>query len=309
MARKDGTLGKAKARRYDLPFQQNVGTRAMTMVIALMVFLGFLCAALSLTLHALGTRWTTGLEGKMTVEIPAQGLDQSIRDRDELGAIADEMVAFLKQQPAVTAADVVSEEDIAAMIAPWLGDFNSTAGLPLPVLISVEAAEMDEAATLKIQNGIISIDPGSRLDTHEDWLGELLRFTGAMNLAAAVMALVITLTTLLVTAGVVRARLAAHVADVELLHLMGATNSYIARQFQGHILTLSVIGGALGCGLGIAMIKSIGWIAGRLGLMVMPDFAFAGTDWVMLCLVPVVIICLCFVTARATILGALKLMP
>ncbi len=310
MAKAKGSLGKAKTRQYDLPFQKDIGTRYMTTVITLMVFLGFLCAALGLTLHAINTRWTTGLEGKMTVEIPAQGIDQSLRERDALDAIAQSVIAEFQNHRFVRKIEVISQEAMTDMISPWLGERQNYADLPLPVLISVEVeGTLGEKDLLTLQNAVVSIDAASRLDTHKDWLAELLRFTGAIKLVALVMGIVITLTTLMAVAGVVRARLAAHMADVELLHLMGATDTYIARQFQGHILGLSLRGCLIGAGMGVLMIKGIGWVAGQLGFILMPDFAITMSSWVMLCLVPIAIIGLCFVTARATILNALKDMP
>ncbi|PJF20246.1 MAG: permease, partial [Phototrophicales bacterium] len=100
-----------------------------------------------------------------------------------------------------------------------------------------------------------------------------------LKMVSIILIAVITLTTVMAVAGVVRARLAAHMEDVELLHLMGATDDYIARQFQRHIFMLSLKGCVFGSLLGIAMIKFIAWMAGSMGFALIPDFTFSGFHW------------------------------
>ena len=46
----------------------------------------------------------------------------------------------------------------------------------------------------------------------------------------------------------VRTGLAIHSPVVELLHIMGATDAYVARQFQTHVAGLALRGGLVGLG-------------------------------------------------------------
>jgi len=308
--RKENRIGTAAKRRYDLPFQKDIGTRYMMVVITLMVFLGFLSMALHISMSALSDRWTSGLEGKMTVEIPAQGLNQDMRDKDEMAAITTRIQNYLEAHSAVTSIDVMAEDELIAMVAPWLGDQPTQMDIPLPVLISIDLyRDLTEAQLSAMKNHIIEIDAASRLDTHQNWLDELLRFTGAIKMVSIVMALVIALTTLMAVAGVVRARLAAHMDDVELLHLMGATDNYIAHQFQRHILILSSKGCIIGALLGALMIKIIASIAGNMGFALLPDFSFNAGHWLIMAFIPFTILILCFITARNTLRRALQKMP
>src|SRR5690606_32284625 len=93
---------------------------------------------------------------------------------------------------------------------------------------------------------IKAVAPDARMDTHEAWLRDLMRFTGALQFAAALLTIVIGITTATAVAGAVRARLAVHGAEVEILHLMGAADHYIARQFQRHSMVLALQGGMAG---------------------------------------------------------------
>lgn len=303
-------IGKAQERKYDLPFQKDIGTRYMMIVIMLMVFLAFLSVALTITLNALSARWTSGLEGKMTVEIPVQASDKTLRSQEDLNVVAANIIKALEQYENLEKAETIAPETLTEMVAPWLGDDNAGLEIPLPVLISVQWEDQPrQEQIVKIKNDIVMIDGASRLDTHKSWLDELLQFTGALKMVSTILIIVITLTTLMAVAGVVRARLAAHLDDVELLHLMGATDEYIARQFQRHIFFLSLKGCFIGAALGVLMIKFITWMAGNLGFALMPDFAFGAGHWGILGLIPFTILALCYITARKTLISALQKMP
>jgi cell division transport system permease protein len=210
----------------------------------------------------------------------------------------------------VKSAEKISNNDILEMVSPWLGDGSSLSILPVPVLIALEVqSDITEKQIENLQYIISTIDPASRLDTHQMWLNQILRFTGAIQMSIFVLVVVIALITIMAVAGVVRARLAAHVADVELLHLMGATDDYIARQFQGHILSLSLRGCIAGSLLSIAVIVMISVLSDILNIGFLPDFSFGFFEVSMLLTVPCFILVLGLLTAKRTVFSALRKMP
>jgi cell division transport system permease protein len=305
-------LGKAPKRRYDLPFQKDIGTRYMMIVVAMMVFLSILAMSLHMTMSALSTHWTTGLEGHITIEIPPNALDQTMRHHDELTAIAERMIATLSTDSVFKSLARIPENELAEMVAPWLGfEMNNTdQDIPFPVLIAAQTHEpLSENDIALLKDQIIGMDASSRLDTHQNWLSELLKFTSILKVLSIILGLVISITTFVAVAGVVNARLVAHVSDVELLHLMGATDDYIAGQFKRHVLILAFIGCIIGCTFGAGLIWLIAQLIGRLDLSLMPEFSFHIFHWGMLCLVPFMILLLCYITADRTLHKALSKMP
>lgn len=310
--KKDKKLGKATKRRYDLPFQKDIGTNYMMSVIIMMVFLGVLSMALHLGMRALGDYWASGLEGKMTIEIPAESLDGGLRDQERLEDIAELMITRMNAFDDIETATQIPQHDIVDMVSPWLGEQITQTDIPLPILISLETVDNktltnDQITVLK--NAVIGIDATSRLDTHKNWLDELVKMTGILRIVSIIMGIVITLTTLMAVAGVVRARLAAHMDDVELLHLMGATDHYISKQFKRHILGLAFKGATIGTGLGLLMIYIVFKLSSNLGFVLIPNYAFTAYEWSAILSVPLAIILLCFYTARKTLKNALVKMP
>ena len=70
-----------------------------------------------------------------------------------------------------------------------------------------------------------------------------------------------------------RAGLAIHGPVVELLHVMGAPDRYVARQFQSHVLGLAVRGGLAGTLLAAATLFALTRAGGEFSAGLMPDIS------------------------------------
>ncbi len=88
----------------------------------------------------------------------------------------------------------------------------------------------------------------------------------AVAVGIAILALVIAVTVLSVTFAT-RGAMATNRPIVEVLHYVGATDSFIAGQFQRHFLILGFKGGAIGGGGAIALFGILGaanaWLVGN----------------------------------------------
>lgn len=302
-------VGKAEKRRYDLPLNRGAGTGFLVILMALMTFLALLALASSFALSAMTHRWSSGLENRLTIEIPAQDLNEKLLDRKTIFTMTHDVANALNGMPGITSIHVLTEEEISDLVKPWLGDDLLKGEFPIPGIISLETENTDAQMLQAIHSRIKSVAPHARLDTHEEWLNDLLRFTGALQLAALVLTAVIGITTITAVAGAVRARLAINRPEVELLHLMGASDKYITRQFQRHSLILALQGGILGAIAGAGILYAIGWVAGEMGVAILPDFHLSMPQLGMLALVPLVVSLIAMATARSTVLRVLTTFP
>jgi cell division transport system permease protein len=162
----------------------------------------------------------------------------------------------------------------------------------------------------KLRHTLKGVNQDIRLDAHESWLKDLLRLTGALKFAAAAITLIIALTTVAAIAGAVRSRMAEHKADVELLHLMGASDLYITRQFQRHALALALRGALAGTAAAGLTLLMIGLSAGGgndTGLL--PNLHLGAKHLLILALLPCAACLIASLAARFTVLRVLSLMP
>jgi cell division transport system permease protein len=181
--------------------------------------------------------------------------------------------------------------------------------IPIPGLISVTFKKNTTTDLVSLENELKTVAPRARIDTHESWLSDVVRFTGALQFAAFLLTLIIGITTLVAVAGAVRSKLAENKEELELLHLMGASDSYIAKQLQRHTLILSLQGGGLGILAGALMLFLISLVAGEMGVNLVPDFKLDGFQKILLFLMPLPIAALAMVTTRFTVLRVLTKMP
>jgi cell division transport system permease protein len=104
---------------------------------------------------------------------------------------------------------------------------------------------------------------------------------------------------------VTRTGLEIHRQVIELLHLMGAQDRYIAREFQRHALRLGLRGGLFGFALAAAALAGLAWLARGSNAALLPDLDLAPLDWAWLALLPLAAAVTAMWTARLTVLRTL----
>ena len=152
---------------------------------------------------------------------------------------------------------------------PWLGAGLALDDLPVPRLIVVKIAAGMRPDFTSLRQALAARVPTSSLDDHRRWIDRMRTMAETAVIACvAVLALVWAVTVLSVTFAT-RGTMAANRPIVEVLHYVGATDSFISSQFQRHFLILGFKGGAIGGGVAILLFAvaeaANGWLAGTPG--------------------------------------------
>lgn len=308
--KKDKRLGSAGNRRYDIPLDKNEGADFLILLIALMTFLAVMALSGSFALSSMTKRWSSGLENKLTIEIPAEKSNGDLRSQDQIDAYTKEVLEALADHPHIDKLSALEENDIQDLIAPWLGKDMVLDEIPLPGLISAELNLSTPEVLSAIEKDLALINNNIRIDTHESWLMSLLRMTGALQLSASAITLIIGLTTIVAVAGGVRARMAIHREDVELLHLMGASDEYITKQFQRHALILAIKGAGAGTIAAVIVLILMSVFSGNGGEeQVLPGLTLRPLQMIWLIVLPAFACVIAAVASRFTVLRVLGAMP
>ncbi|MCD8562980.1 MAG: permease [Alphaproteobacteria bacterium] len=306
---KDKKLGVAENRRYDLPLHKSSGTGFLVLLITLMTFLAMMALSSFFVLGALTDRWSSGLENKLTIEIPAEDSKGELLTQDKIEELSKRAASALEGNPAVQDYKILSREDITALISPWLGDDFSGDNIPLPGLISLTLKDGTSERLPALEEDLKALVPQIKLDRHESWLNDLLHLTGSLQFSAFLILLIIGFTTVTAVAGVIRSRMAEHRKEVELLHLMGANDLYITKQFQRHAVNLSLKGGVIGVLFSCLVLALIASMAGHAETSLLPNFHFSALHITAFALLPVLVAAIGGATARFTVLRTLAKMP
>ena len=158
------------------------GTRAMTWIMAIMLFLTVLAAALGLGTINAAEALNRQLAGRMTVQVVSA--DPAVRDRDTRAVLA-----ALRGMPAVSRADPVDPARLTEMLRPWLGDASTDADVPLPSLIDVDLSVPSEEAAARVAAGVRATAASARVDSQSRWLSPVADFMRTLIYAAAALVL------------------------------------------------------------------------------------------------------------------------
>lgn len=293
-----------RRKRFDLPLAKDPTSRFLSWLTALMVYLAALALAGMLLVSGMAQRWDAGLAGGLTVQIAP--LSESaggapLNDRVEAA------LTVLRSTPGIRSANALSDQDIAKLLEPWLGREAADPMLPMPRLIDVVTDGPVDLNALTLR--LTSAAPGATVDDHAVWLADLRHFANALNLAALAVVALIGGAGVTAVVFAVRAGLAIHRNVVELLHLMGATDRYVARQFEQHVLGLTLRGGLGGLVLAVVTLAAIDRAAAGLRASLLPTLRLEFWQMGLLVVVPLAACLLAVVTARWTVLRTLGSMP
>jgi cell division transport system permease protein len=287
--------------RLDVPLRRDASGRFLPWIIALMVYLAT-TGGISLVWlgDALGS-WNSTLISTLTLQLPA----------DTSQARLDMTLGALRQTKGVVSARLLDPEETGKLLQPYLGSSVPLDTLPLPHLIDIriDPAVPIDYSTLRQQ--LDSIVSDAQLDNNRAWISALRSF--ALRVEGLITAGVVVVTLLIVTIVVFTARigLAIHRSVIELLHLLGAQDAYIARQFQIHALWLGLRGGIIG-GIAAAVTVIILGPAGHVLALPVPVATYGIFDWRLWLLLIVTLLAaggVAMVTARVTVLRQLARMP
>jgi cell division transport system permease protein len=237
----------------------SISGRALVAVVAIMTFLASITTGTVLLVSASAAEWQSEVASEITVQVRPQGG----RDLERDAAAAAEA---MQTQANVVQVKPFSKEESAKLLEPWLGSGLSIEQLPVPRVI---VARIQPGTTLDLaalRSRVMQVAPSASVDDHRAWIERMRSMTGATVFAGiGILALVIVATIISVSFAT-RGAMAANRPIVEVLHFVGAGDSFIANRFLRHFLRLGLEGGLIGGGaamLAFGFSESIaGWFSG-----------------------------------------------
>jgi cell division transport system permease protein len=300
-------------RRTDLQLERDSLGQFLPWLIAFMVYLSILALAGMFVLDDIARRWDKGISGTLTVQIApsqARGLKSGIAQK----AIKDDKRRFqatlnlLNSTPGVAWAKNLSKEKVVELLEPWLGKGALEADLPLPKLIDVELEKGVALDVVALELRLRAVAPSAVIDDHSVWLGHLVNLIQTVWVLALAVLVFIALATTGTVVFATRTGLAIHHEAIEVLHLIGAQDSYIARQFASRALMLGLRGGVMGLLLAAPTLWGIGKIARSLHSGFFPEFSLGMVHWAILACLPILVALIAMISARLTVMKTLTRM-
>ena len=275
-------------------------------IVAVMSFLACLALGGVLTLGRMASEWTDGLSGSVTVQLLPSS---QISPEDQMR----EAVRLVSQWPGIFSAKPLSRGDANALLEPWLGAGNVLDDLPVPQLIEVTLTPGQPVELDGLSRALADGVPGAQLDDHKRWNAELAGFATATTAVGWSVLLLIGLATLAIVIFAAQAVLQTHREIVEVVHMIGARDVFIAGEFQNHFLWLGIRGGIIGLLIAVVTLVGSSFLWDSRGSPVaaqyLPQLVSAPSHYLWLLLVPTAMGLISMFTARFTVLRVLGRMP
>lgn len=271
-------------------------TRAMTWIMAIMLFLTVLSGALGLGMLGATNQLDRQLAGRLTVQI----IEPNAELRDQQ---AKQMVAALRGVPGVIRAEEADRARLAELLKPWLGDAGLDPDLPMPAMIDVDVR--GDANVAAAEAAAKRVVPGARIDRHAQWLQPVRSFMATLSWLSAGLVLLMATATGAVVLLAARAGLDTHRDTIEVLHMLGSTDLQVARLFQRRIAFDTLLGGAVGTAAALGLTWFLQSRFGALGSEILSGVALAQRDWFLLLLLPISFALMATFAARLAVLRKL----
>jgi cell division transport system permease protein len=226
--------------------ENSIAGRSLTAVVAIMTFLAALTAGAVMMVVSAASDWRSDVGREVTIQVrPVAGRDMEA----DVRKAAD----ITRAVSGVDDVRVYTKEESARLVEPWLGNGLALDELPIPRMIVVKlwnGAPPDFAALRKTLAAQV---PSASLDDHRRWIDRMRTMAGTAVAGGVAILLMVLLVTILSVTFATRGAMATNRPIVEVLHYVGATDGFVARQFQRHFLKLGFRGGLIGGAVAIVL--------------------------------------------------------
>ena len=132
------------------------------------------------------------------------------------------------------------------LLKPWIGDFINDKDIPLPRIISVETSDVIPVNTRALTNEIKNYSSLIKIETYETWMYEFKSMISAIQTLLGIIIILILSTTAITISYTTKSGLHINQKVIEIMHMVGATDTYITTQFSRQMMKLAIIGGSIG---------------------------------------------------------------
>jgi len=287
--------------RSDLPLASDASGRFLPWIIGCMVYLAALALAATIAADRVAQRWHTELAGTFSIKLPPDAAGPN-GDRT---ALVNSVVDLLMNTGSVASARIVDDAEKTRLLEPWLGAGGLPEGVHLPDLVVVQLMPGAPLSVKDLRARINQVAPQATIEDHAAWQGDMLAFARSVELLAGIIIGLIGAAAVTTVIFVTRTGLSIHRRVIEIVHLVGARDTYIAGQFRMHALRLGLVGGIGGVVLAGLTLMGLDRVLAQTQTSLLPSLALDANQWLALGIVPVAVSVVAMITAHLTVLVVL----
>jgi len=285
----------------DIPFARDDAHRLLPAMIACLVGFAGLLLVMAMSLTNTLSAQSRNAVGVLQVEVP--------RARADDKTTMDAVLAEIKRTPGVESVETLSGTEIQALLKPWLGDDFDLEDLPVPVILDVKTRVSGRSSTVNataLRTALNKLDAGIRVEDRGPWVTHIVKAASLVQALVLVVACLLIACVLGMIVLVAKTNLRLHFKTVSLLHMFGATDDYILRQFQWNSTWLAARGALAGVLFASVVVAAVVILSVQWQSPALPLLTITPMHGILLVLLPVVTSGIAFVATRLTVQSMLK---
>lgn len=244
----------------ELGLRRALSDRMLPLLVAAMAFLATLAMAGWFGTAALSHHWQQGAGASLTVQVPQPAAPSARGEQTRLAAV----LTLLTGTPGVASAHALSDQELADLLKPWLGQGigheTERLAIPIPAVVAVRltnsTADLDP-----LSHRLTDAAPGTLVEDHGVWIRRLAVLVRSLQACAGLALLLVAGVAAAVIAVATRAGLATRREAIEIVHGLGATDAYIAGRFAARATMLAAVGAAVGAVAALPILLALAQMA------------------------------------------------
>ncbi len=269
---------------------------ALFFVVSALCFLAALAALSARAAYSAADNWTNEVTGQITIRVEG--------DYDAL----EKAENITRNFAGIASARSLTRDDAQELLSPWLGKSGVPENLPLPKLIAAESVPGARDIGVKLDARLKSAGLNATVDDHVSWAENVKSATASARTVALSTVALLTATAVAVIAFATHASLLARKEIVDVLHLCGARDSYIASLFERRFLGLGLQAGTLGallalCGAALTLFATK---QADAQVWLLPQLSLSAIDGLILGITPLIAGGASMIAARLTVMRSLS---
>ncbi|MBQ9271798.1 MAG: hypothetical protein IJ218_06010 [Alphaproteobacteria bacterium] len=301
-------MDKELIRKNEITVEDEDTSLFMYVLSSIYMYLFVVVLAMVMAIHAMVNNWEKDIVGAITVQVsPVEDVNKKI-DKEKTEQQVNKVLQYMENVSGVKSVHVLDDKNIEKLMTPWLGTKIDIATLPIPKLLDVQL-DTDESLNYdEITQGLHKLTPNASIDNHRLWLNKLLKFAGSLNtLALAVLIMVIAICAFSIYYSA-RTSLNININSIEILHIIGAQDDYIARQYARSYGKIGFFAGVIGLMFAVPSIIIIGKYGISTGSGLLNGAGLSPFSWFLIMITPIFSYFYARITAYYTVRKSLEKM-
>ena len=295
-------------RKNEIPIDDEETSVFMYVLSSIYMYLFIIVLAIVMSINTMVKSWEKDILGSITIQVsPIENENKKI-DANKTQEQLNKVLQFIENADGVKSVHVIDDKTVERLMSPWLGNKVDINTLPIPQLLDVQLKDNAEINYDEMTRGLHKVTPNASIDNHRLWLNRLLKFAGSLKtLALSVLFMVIGICAFSIYYST-RTSLGINLNSIEILHIIGAQDKYIAKQYAKSYAKIGFFSGVIGLTFAIPSIVLVSKYGISTGSGLLNSAGLSTFHWLFMMITPLFSLFYAMGTAYYTVRKSLEKM-